>query len=189
MLAGSVWRALALTAVLVTGLAGCGSQAGGPPAARPGTPAASPTGSVNPGGPVSPVPSVSPPAATPSPGGTCRSHVVPFPAGATIVLTLRNSSNGGTFCVQAGQRVDVYLTAPPGQRWAPVRSDSSVLVPMTHGHLAPTVVGVTTAFFAALRPGVAHLSTARRVCAAKPVRCDALIAFRATVIVTRSPAS
>ncbi|MGP8001893.1 MAG: hypothetical protein ACLPKI_31895 [Streptosporangiaceae bacterium] len=190
-MARSVWRALGLTAVLVTalasGLAGCGSQASGPQAGRPGTPSAAPTGSVNPGGPDSPAPSASPPAATPSPGGTCHTHVVPLPAGATIVLTLRNSSNGGTFCVREGQRVDVYLTGTSGRRWAPVRSDSTVLVPMTYGHLTPSV-GMTTAFFAAVRPGVAHLSSARPVCAAKPVGCDSLIAFRATLIVIRSSA-
>jgi hypothetical protein len=34
------------------------------------------------------------------------------------------------------------------------------------------------------RLGVAHLSSARQVCAAKPIHCDAPVAFRATVIVT-----
>jgi hypothetical protein len=109
-------------------------------------------------------------------------RLLPAPAG-TGVLTLHNSSNGGTFCVQAGERVDVYLTGAPGRMWASIQSDSRSLVAVTHGQLT-LPVGETGAFFAALHQGVAHLSSARQVCAAKPIHCDALIAFRATVLVT-----
>jgi hypothetical protein len=108
-------------------------------------------------------------------------HVLPAvaPAG---VLMLRNSNNGGTFCVQAGQRVDVYLTGAPGRMWASIRSDSPSLVTVTSGQLT-LPVGVTGAFFAALHQGVAHVSSVRQVCGAKPVHCDSLVAFRATIIV------
>jgi hypothetical protein len=187
MSARSAWRAIALMSVAAVGLAGllagCGSQVSG--AASP-TPSASPTGSVNPGGPMSPAPSISP--VSPSPSGTCHVHVVPFPAGGTAVLTLRNSSNGGTFCVRAGQRVDVYLTGTPARMWSPIKSDSPALVPVAYGHLM-LPVGVTGASFAALRQGVAHLSSARQVCAsASPIHCDSLITFQATVIITGNPA-
>jgi len=99
------------------------------------------------------------------------------------LLTLRNSSNGDTFCVQAGERLDVYLTGAPGRMWASIQSDSRSVVAVTHGQLT-LPVGETGAFFAALHQGIAHLSSARQVCASKPIHCDALIAFRATVIVT-----
>ena len=187
MLARPVFRAFALSGVVVTGLicalAGCGSQVPGTSGTGSATPSASPSASVNPGGTMVPAPSVSP--ASPAP--TCHVHVVPFSAGGTAVLTLRNGSNGGTFCVRAGQRVDVYLTGTPGRMWSPVKSDSPALVSMAYGHLMPPA-GVTGASFAALRQGVAHLSSVRQVCSASPVHCDSLIAFRATVIITGNPA-
>ena len=189
MLAGPVFRAFALSGVVVTGLicalAGCGSQVSGTSGTSPATPSVRPSVSVNPGGTMVPVPSVSP--ASPSPSGTCHVHVVPYSAGGTAVLTLRNDSNGGTFCVRAGQRVDVYLTGTPGRMWSPVKSDSPVLVSVAYGHLM-LPAGVTGVSFAALRQGVAHLSSARPVCSASPVHCDSLIAFQATVIVTGNPA-
>lgn len=189
MPARSLFRAVALTSLAVSGLAatlaGCGSQVAGAPA----RPAARPAVSVNPGGPDIPAPSggapapSSVPSAPPTPGAACGGmRLQPAPAG-TGVLTLHNSSNGRTFCVQAGERVDVYLTGAPGRMWASIQSDSSSLVAVTHGQLT-LPVGETGAFFATLHQGVAHLSSARQVCAAKPIHCDALIAFRVTVIVS-----
>lgn len=183
MLARSLLRAVVLSSVVLAGLAGCGSQVTG--SAASGTPhagPASPATSVNPGGPDIPAPSGATPVRS-MPSAACGgARLQPAPAG-TAVLTLRNASNGGAFCVPAGERVDVYLTSTPGQMWAPIQSDSRSLVPLTHGHLM-LPVGATGAFFAALHQGIAHLSSARQVCAAKPIRCDTSIAFRATVIVT-----
>jgi hypothetical protein len=190
MSARSAWRAIGLTSVaavsLIGVLAGCGSRLSGTSGASPATPSASPSVSVNPGGTMIPAPSVAP--VSPSPAGTCHVHVVPFSAGGTAVLTLRNGSNGGTFCVRAGQRVDVYLTGAPGRMWSVIKSDSAALVSVAYGHLV-LPFRVTGASFTALRQGVAHLSSARQVCSASPVHCDSLIAFRATVIITGNPAS
>jgi hypothetical protein len=189
MLARPMLRAFALSGVVVTALAcalaGCGSQVSGTSGASPATPSVSPSVSVNPGGTMVPAPSVSP--AGPSPSGTCHMHLVPFPAGGTAVLTLRNDSNGGTFCVRAGQRVDVYLVGTPGRLWSVIKSDSAALVSVSYGHLMEPF-GVTGASFTALRQGVAHLSSVRQVCSASPIHCDSLIAFRATVIITGNPA-
>jgi hypothetical protein len=189
MLARSAWRAIGLTSVaavsLIGVLAGCGSQVSGTSGSSPATPSASPSASVNPGGTMVPAPSVSP--VGPSPSGACHVHAVPFPAGGTAVLTLRNDSNGGTFCVRAGQRVDVFLTGGPGRMWSVIKSDSGALVSVSYGHLM-VPFGVTGASFTALRQGVAHLSSARQVCSASPIHCDPLIAFRATVIITGNPA-
>ncbi len=186
MLARSLLGAMAFSSAVLIGLAGCGSQVAGAPAG-PGarltraSPAGVP-GSVNPGGPDIPAPSGTAPAASPPSAACGGARLQAAPVG-TAVLTLRNGSTGSTFCVPAGERVDVYLTGTPGKMWATIRSDSRSLVPVAHGHLM-LPVGETGAFFAARRNGVAHLSSARPVCAAKPVRCDTLIAFRVTVIVT-----
>lgn len=184
MPAWSLLRAVAVTSLAASGLAatlaGCGSQVAGAPA-RPATRPASPAVSVNPGGPDVPAPSAASPA-PPKPGGACGGmRILPAvaPAG---VIELRNSSNGETFCVQAGQRVDVYLTGAPGRMWASIRSDSGSLVAVTDGQLT-LPVGVTGAFFAARHGGVAHLSSVRQVCGAERMHCDSLVAFRATIIV------
>lgn len=187
MPARSLLAAVALAGVLATGLAGvlagCGSRVSGAPV----TPSGQPSGSVNPGGPVStappggtPAPSAGSPS-SPAPSLACRPRIPASALGSTV-LTLRNSSNGGTFCVQAGQRVDVYLTGTAGKKWTIIRSDSPALVPVAYGHLT-LPVGVTGGVFAARHTGVAHLSSDRQACASKPISCHALAAFRATVII------
>jgi hypothetical protein len=186
MLTRPVSRAALLAAVLLTA-AGCGSQAATPqagagpaspsaaspsPAPRGSSPAApgpAPSATVTPGGPMIP----------PSPGGSCASQPMPR-LGATI--TLHNSSNGGTFCVSIGQRVLVQLDSRPSRMWSPVRSDSRALVSLAYGDLMQRV-GETGAIFAATHPGIAHLSSARPVCAGGPLHCDALLVFQVTVMV------
>ena len=106
----------------------------------------------------------------------------------TGVLTLGNQNNGGTFCVRPGERVMVYLRGTLARQWAPIRSDSGALAPVPSGVLS-LPVGVTGAAFLAARPGTAHLTSDRPVCSSGPVRCDALLAFRVTVIVSESGAA
>jgi len=181
-------------------LAACGSGLNGTPATpSPGTsgPAAAPTspGSTGTGstGTGSPVPGTPAPGAT-SPPGTAHCGMRPMPGtGGTAqpvtgVLALGNQNNGGTFCVRPGERVMVYLRGTPGQRWAAIRSDSAALVAVASGLLS-LPVGVTGAAFLAARPGTAHLTSDRPVCSSGPVRCDALLAFRVTVIVSASGAA
>lgn len=180
-----VLRVIALATVLLTA-AGCGSSAASPPA---GTGPASPSPASQRPSAASPGPSASAtitpggPLVSPTPGGSC--HSVPSP-GATI--TLHNSSNGGTFCVSIGQRVLVRLDSKPSRMWSPIRSDSRALVPLGYGHLMLRV-GETGAYFAAVQPGIAHLSSARPLCASGPVHCGALMAFQVTVMVGGMQAS
>ena len=186
MLTRPVSRAALLAAVLLTA-AGCGSQAATPQAgAGPATPSgASPSPARQGSSPAAPGPApsatVTPggPMVSPSPGGRCAGQPVPGP-GATI--TLHNSSNGGTFCVSIGQRVLVQLDSKPSRMWSPVRSDSRALVSLAYGDLMQRV-GETGAIFAAAHPGIAHLSSARPVCAGGPLHCDALLVFQVTVMV------
>ena len=105
-------------------------------------------------------------------------------AGST--LTLGSRDNGGTYCLRVGQEVIVYLQGSPAHMWAPIRSDSGDLRPRPNGSLM-LMRGVTGAAFTAVRPGIAHITSARPVCTARPVRCDALIAFHVTVDLAGHP--
>jgi hypothetical protein len=176
-----VLRAAVLAAALLTA-AGCASNAATPPAgpspASPGPASQSPsaaspsptaTPTITPGGPL----------ASRTPSGSCANHSVPGPGG---TITLHGSSNGGTFCVSIGQRVLVQLDSKPSRMWSPIRSDSKALVSLAYGHLMLRV-GETGAFFAAVHPGIVHLSSARPVCTSGPVHCDALMAYQVTVMV------
>jgi hypothetical protein len=177
MFSGSM-RVFALLAGIALATAACGSQA---PSTSSGTPAstagasptdtagASPTGTGSPTG-----------AASPAAAGICGAGVQPAPQGNT--LTLGSSDNGTVFCLRVGQQVMVYLHGSPAQMWAPIRSDATVLRPAANGRLM-LARGVTGAAFTAARPGTAHITSARPVCAGKSVRCDALIAFRVTLVV------
>jgi len=78
--------------------------------------------------------------------------------------------------------VIVYLNGSPAHMWAPIHSDSSDLKPTANGHLMLRL-GVTGAAFIAVRPGIAHITSARPVCTKGPVRCDAMIAFQVTVVI------
>jgi hypothetical protein len=120
------------------------------------------------------------PAASPS-AGTCGTAAKAAPPGS--VLTLGNRDNGDTFCVRVGQHVTIFLDGSPSRLWSVIRSDSSVLVPSPDGRLMLRL-GVTGASFLAARPGVAHLTSARTLCASGPIRCDALVEFQVTVVVS-----
>lgn len=160
-------------------VAGCGSNAAAPQAGvSPASPSPSPTSqsaspaaseTITPGGPL----------ASRTPGGNCTSHPAPGPV---VTITLRNSSNGGTFCISLGQRVIVQLDSKPSRMWSAVKSDSKALVPVSYGNLMLRA-GETGASFAAAARGIAHLSSARPICSSGPVHCDALMAFQVTVMV------
>jgi hypothetical protein len=177
--------------VLLTGMAvatalaatGCGSRAPGPPSGGTGgtgraTPAITISASPTAAGSAIPTAAGS---ANPTAALTCAK---PPPAGST--LTLGSRDNGGTYCLRVGQEVIVYLQGSPAHMWATIRSDSSDLRPRPNGSLT-LMRGVTGAAFTAVRPGIAHITSARPVCITRPVRCDALIAFHVTVIVAGHP--
>jgi hypothetical protein len=174
-------RAIVLGALLLTA-AGCGSntatpQAGSSPA-RP-SPASQRPSAASPGPTASPTITPGGPLASKTPGSNCTSHPAPGPV---TMITLRNSSNGGTFCISLGQRVIVQLDSKPSRMWSAIRSDSKALVRVSYGNLMLRV-GETGASFAAVQRGIAHLSSARPVCASGPVHCDALMAFQVTVMI------
>ena len=132
----------ALLAALLT--AGCsGAQAdSGTPGPPPGK--ASPSGT-----------------ARPSSSQSCRKPAPADVPGAAGALTQADS---GTFCLALGSQIDVFLTAPGGQkpgvtRWTPVSTSAPhVLAPRTSGILTAPV-GVTPAVFQALTPGTAALTS------------------------------
>ncbi len=190
---------LAALAALAGLLTACGSGPSAtpvPPApvtsgpAAPGSPGSTGTGSAVPGTPAPGTPASG--SASPPGRASCGMRPMPGTGGAAQpvsgVLTLGNQDNGGTFCVRPGERVMVYLRGTPAREWAPIRSDSAVLVAVPSGLLS-LPVGVTGASFLAARPGTAHLTSDRPVCSSGPVRCDALLAFRVTVLVAASGAA
>ncbi len=162
-----------LAIALVTGMAlataACGSQAASTTAGS-GSPSSRPAST----GPASSN------AASPTANGACSGSVQPVPPGST--LTLGSRDNRATFCIRVGQLVIVYLNGSPAHMWAPIHSDSSDLKPTANGHLMLRL-GVTGAAFIAVRPGIAHITSARPVCTKGPVRCDAMIAFQVTVVI------
>jgi type V secretory pathway adhesin AidA len=181
--------------VLVTGMAlataGCGSRApgtsaGGAASTGSATPTVTSSASPTAAGGVTPTAAGS---ATPTAAGSANPTAAvtcakPAPPGST--LTLGSRDNGSTYCLRVGQQVIVYLQGSPADMWAPIRSDSSALRPAPNGSLM-LMRGVTGAAFTAVRPGIAHISSARPVCIARPVRCDALIAFHVTVVIAGHP--
>ena len=144
-----------------------------------------------------PSPSGTPSGATPSasPSGTARAGchgAVPVPAGRT--LNLGNADNGKSFCLPQRGTVLVTLRGTPARMWSPIHASSAALAPRANGRLL-LVRGATGAYFAAVRPGTAVLSSARPVCQtsasatpapSSPVTmpCMAELAFRVTIVIT-----
>ncbi|MDX6389218.1 MAG: hypothetical protein QOJ73_281 [Streptosporangiaceae bacterium] len=193
--ASALLTGMALVTGMALATAACGSQgpgtsAGGVASTSSATPAVTisvtPTaaGGATPTAAGSATPTVTG-GATPTAAGSANPTAAvtcakPPPAGST--LTLGSRDNRSTFCLRVGQRVIVYLQGSPAHMWAPIRSDSSALRPAPSGSLM-LMRGVTGAAFTAVRPGIAHISSARPVCIGGPVRCDAMIAFQVTVVI------
>src|SRR5579875_490311 len=129
--------------------------------------------------------------ATPAAAGC---HGARGPAGGTFTITAGQS--GESFCVSRGSGIFVYLAGTPARRWTPIRSDPGALERRANGHLA---LGVTGAYFAAVRPGTARLYSSRAACGpgpapspARPVtsagtHCETKSVFQVSVIVRRLP--
>ena len=189
--ASGVLAGMALVTGMALATAGCGSRApgtsaGGAAGAGSATPTVTSSASPTAAGGVTPTAAGS---ATPTAAGSANPTAAvtcakPAPPGSTLTLGSRDS--GSTYCLRVGQRVIVYLQGSPAHMWAPIRSDSSALRAAPNGSLM-LMRGVTGAAFTAVRPGIAHISSARPVCIARPVRCDALIAFHVTVVIAGHP--
>jgi len=138
--------ACAIAAVAV----GCGSVR----APRAGA-AAHPAASARAGGP------------TTNPGGPagaasgCAGVAPARRAGATVVITL--AGNGKTYCVRVGDTLRVDLRAPGSGAWLRPLVSGSALVPVKDAVPTPAL-GVTSASFAALRPGQVIMTSVRLPC-------------------------
>jgi hypothetical protein len=176
-------RTVPLLGAIIIGAAvisGCGQQhAGGvaaPPSAGPssGTPSGGSQGAPGSGG---------------GDAAVCHGGTV-SPARS---VTITAADNYKTLCVTQGAKLAVFLKGTPDRKWAPIHASSSVLKPSANGELA-LAMGVTGASFLAAGPGTASITSARPVCArgvppgnGSPgtMGCDAILAFRVTVRVTR----
>jgi hypothetical protein len=96
-----------------------------------------------------------------------------------------NSDDKKVLCVLPGVGVFVALHGTPKAFWAAVTSSSAALQRRPNGALS-LPVGVTGAFFVAVAPGTATLTSTLRPCPAKPperavARCVQLIRFSVTI--------
>jgi len=98
---------------------------------------------------------------------------------------LTNSDNKKVLCVLPGVGVFVALHGTPKELWTAVASSSAALQARPNGALS-LPVGVTGAFFVAVAPGTAKLTSTLRPCPAKPPSraagpCVKLIKFSVTI--------
>lgn len=101
-------------------------------------------------------------------------------------VVINNSDNGQVRCVRVGEQLQVYLTGTLAHKWSPIHSDSGTLTPVANGRLA-LKVGLTGAFFAAARPGTAHITSTRSMCASGTPSCGTSTTFHVTVVVAAAP--
>jgi hypothetical protein len=78
-------------------------------------------------------------------------------------LTLGKQDDGKTLCVRTGTTVAVYLQGTAARRWSPIRTASPALKPVANGRLMLRL-GVTGAFFKAVKPGVATVTSSLASC-------------------------
>ena len=104
----------------------------------------------------------------------------------STTLTISNADNGQVRCITVGAHVLVYLSGTLARKWAPIHADQGVLRPEANGRLA-LKIGVTGAFYAAVRPGTTRLTSTQSICQqAGSDGCGAPNDFHVTVIVSRS---
>lgn len=130
------------------------------------------------------------PASAPSssPGGAPAAStrcVRPRRGAERTTITLTNSDDKKVLCVLPGVGVFVALHGTPKEFWAAVVSNSAALQRRPNGALS-LPVGVTGAFFVAVAPGTAILTSTLRPCSSKPperavARCVQLIRFSVTI--------
>jgi hypothetical protein len=169
------WAAASLVGALA--VAGCAQSPGAPRAIASGTATASAAAIRSLAGSPSP--------AAGSACGVARST-------ADRALTITGADNGKTFCVYTGTVISVFLRGTPSSKWMPVRATSAVLTPRTDPRMM-LQDGVTGAAFAAARPGLATITSARYRCpvdgpaatsaaAALATHCGTKTTFRVTLV-------
>lgn len=98
--------------------------------------------------------SAAPPCRTPAAGHGPR----------LIAGTLSDTDTGGTFCLDRGRTLAVYLhVAPEAQdtRWSPITSSATATLSAVPNGFLTAPLGVTAGFFTGRRDGVATLRSAR----------------------------
>lgn len=100
-------------------------------------------------------------------------------------ITLTNSANKKVLCILPGVGVFIALHGTPKVFWTAVASSSPALQRRPNGALS-LPVGVTGAFFVAIAPGTATLTSTLRPCQVKPpsravAHCVKLEKFSVTV--------
>jgi hypothetical protein len=95
------------------------------------------------------------------PPSACPGSVPARPAGTTVVITL--AGNGKIYCVQVGDTLRVDLRAPGSGAWLRPLVSGSALMPFK-GAVPSPAPGVTSASFAAMRPGQVIMTSVRPPC-------------------------
>jgi hypothetical protein len=105
------------------------------------------------------------PGPTKAPGtpaaASARARAAPGCQSAAPLIT--QADNGKTYCVRVGDTVDVFLHSNDANLWLQPLASSSVLKPVPNGE-ASLVKGATGAWFAAVRPGQALVTSVRPPC-------------------------
>ena len=129
-------------------------------------------------------------------GGSGRGPVATQPActsppegiGPDAAATLQVEDRGGTYCLNVGDELTVFLRVPIDQEstaWRAIAaSDSAVLEPMNAGVLT-LPRGVTGAVYRASREGTAQLTSSRPPCAAADAACSADDLWQAAIVVRK----
>jgi hypothetical protein len=129
----------------------------GPVQARPSRAAASAASSVRAEDPTT---KASVPAGASTPSG-CPGSAPAGPAGTTVLITL--AGNGKTYCIRVGDTLRVDLRAPGSGPWLRPLVSGRALVPGA-GAVPTPATGVTSASFAATRPGQVIMTSVRPPC-------------------------
>ena len=114
--------------------------------------------------------------------GSCRQPKANAPG---HMVTVGTGDNGKSLCVKPGTALMVILRGTPNRTWAPIHASSRVLQARANGRLA-LMRGVTGAYFVAVHPGKAVISSARPACAPASMgaaSCGSKLTFRTTVVV------
>jgi len=99
--------------------------------------------------------------ALPSSSADCSQPPPADVPGAAGALTQAQS---GTFCLAAGQQLDVFLTAPGGRkpgvpRWTAIATSAPTVLSRRSSGILTAPVGVTPGTFQAIQPGTAELTS------------------------------
>lgn len=110
-------------------------------------------------------------------------------------LTLTDRDNGRTICLPQGAGLLVFLHGSMTRWWSPIKSNSPALAARANGRMM-LALGVTGAYFVALRPGTATVTSAKSICGPRVrptgpttstgVHCGGTpMVYKVTLVITR----